>query len=189
MKNLLLISMVWISNALLAQPVTESVQDADVPAVVKEAFENNVGLPVDEWRKLTISGTPRFVAVFQMLDPTSGKTLQNRYRYNNNGKLTSYSQYRGSGIDQAKDFYLNFFTDASDALRKRIQKLLQDNTLLSVEGFSFVPGNQIDFIHTHRFVLKDKKGKRTVIYFSKDGTEVDMTNYPLRKTEAEELDL
>ncbi|MBX2914060.1 MAG: hypothetical protein KF856_02185 [Cyclobacteriaceae bacterium] len=189
MKTLLLIAMVWISTGLLAQPFTESIKEADVPAVVKETFENNVGFPVDEWRKLTISGAPRFVAVFQMLDPASGKTLQNRYRYNNNGRLTSYSQYRGSGIDQAKDFYLDFLAEASDAFRKRIQKLLQDNTLLAFEGFSFVPGNQTDFIHTHRFVLKDKKGKRTVIYFSKDGTEVDMTNYPLRKTEAEELDL
>jgi hypothetical protein len=189
MKNLLLISLIWIGSALQAQPNAESIKATDVPTVVKETFENNVGFPVDEWRKLTINGAPRFVAVFQMLDPTSGKTLQNRYRYNNSGKLTSYSQYRGSGIDQAKDFYLDFMADVSDAFRKRVQKLLQDNALVAFEGFSFVPGNQTDFIHTHRFILTDKKRKRTVIYFSKDGTEIDMTNYPLRKIEAEELDL
>ncbi|MBX2899243.1 MAG: hypothetical protein KF775_06320 [Cyclobacteriaceae bacterium] len=167
------------------QPLNES----EVPTAVKAAYENELGFPVEEWVKLTVNEAPRYVAVFRMLDPATGKMVPNRYRYTANGKLTSYSKYFGSGANEESNFYLDILGDVEASFQSKIEKLLREKTLQSFETFYFVPGNQTNLSTiTHRLVLKDKKGKQQIIYFDRQGTEVDITKYPVRKIEAEELD-
>ncbi len=179
--------------SLNAQKITgrQKIKEAEVPKAVKEAYANSIGFPVDEWVKLTIADQPRYVAVFQQMNSSSGKTLSHRYRYNEQGKLTSGSEYRGDGKGEEKDFFADYLgIDADESFVIKIGKLLKENTLLSFEGFDFVPGNQPEkFIQrTHRFILKDKKGQRVILYFDGEGKELDISKYPLRKAEAEEID-
>jgi len=179
--------------ALHAQKVTKSekIKESQVPQAVKEMHDNSIGFPAEEWIKLTVNDVPRYVAVVQQMDPSSGKTLQNRYRYADNGRRTSSSQYRGNGKGEGKDFLSVYLgTGGVDAaFENKIAKLIQENTLVSFEGFGFSPGNQTDqYLSTHRLVLKDKKGQRVILYFDKDGKEIDMSKYPVRRLEAEEID-
>ena len=178
--------------SLPAQKITKTqkVKDTQLPKAVKEAYENSMGFPVSEWVKLIINTMPRYVSVFQQMNPSSGKTLTSRFRYDEKGKLTSRTEYRGDGKGEEKDFFYDYLSgDAGDGFENKIAKLLQDNTLISYEGFSFVPANQPDKeFATHRFVLKDQKGQRVILYFDTDGKEIDMSKYPVRKVEAEEMD-
>ncbi|MBX2946190.1 MAG: hypothetical protein KF725_10175 [Cyclobacteriaceae bacterium] len=191
-RKILLILVFFIAfSDTVAQTQRQSLKENEVPDAVKQAFNDALGYPVEEWVRFSVNETPRYVAVFQQLDPSSGKVLQNRYRYNSNGKLTSFSQYHGdgNGVNDFPGIYLG--ESYSGAFKARINKLLKDNTLISLEAFYFIPGNPAqdkEGIYTHRFVFKDKKGKRFLVYFNREGTEVDITRYPVRQAEAEEMD-
>ena len=65
---------------------------------------------------------------------------------------------------------------------------MKEFSLVSFEGFSFMPGNQSEWVTTHRLVLKDKKGQKSVVYYNGDGKEVDMSRYPIRLLESQEMD-
>jgi hypothetical protein len=184
----ILFALMFLCILAKAQKIDESL----VPKAVAESFNNNIGFPVESWIKLTLSnGQVRYVAVVQQMDQTSGKTLQNRYRYNESGRLTSFSQYRGDGKGESKDFLVIYLGSGgvSDALLNNFKKITQNNTLISFEGFTFSPGNKTEeFISTHRIVYKDKKGQKVVTFLDSEGKEIDMTKYPIRRLEAEELD-
>jgi len=188
----LLLSLIF-TISLTAQSVLkkEEISESQVPQVVKENHDNNIGFPVDKWFKLIINNQPRYVAVVSQMNPSSGKTLKHHYRYNAAGKATSHTEYRGNGKGEANDFFIIYLGTSGDnpALENKLMKIQKENDLFSFEGFSFVPGNSEEFITTHRVVFEDKSGKRTIVYFDQQGKEVDMNKYPIRLLEATEADL
>lgn len=190
-RILLLLVLFTLSTGLDAQTKSHPIKESEVPEGVKQAFNDALGYPVEEWIKFSVNESSRYVAVFKLLDPSTGKIIQNRYRYTNTGWLTSFSQYRGNGRG-VNDFLQDYLGEVYEGTFKaKLDKVLKENTLISFEAFYFVPGNQNQEhpgVYTNRFVVMDKKGKRFAIYYDYKGVEVDITKYPVRRIEAEELD-
>ncbi len=193
MKTRIAFSVVILSFPFLlsiAQTNSKRIQiEAEkVPEAVKAAFMNSVGWNDIKWFKMRMDNNQtRFVAVFEMMDPTSGKMLANRYRYTEAGKFTSSSQYRGSGAG-GEDLSVYLGTGGvEDAVLEKFKKLLKENQLASLEGITFIPGNQNNAISGHRFVLAGNK-KKVVRYMDSEMNEFDMAKYPVRLLEIAEMD-
>lgn len=191
-KSILSLILLVVAPVLYSQtiPKREEIKASQVPKSVMENHDNTIGFPAEKWVKLTINDQPRYVAIVSQMNPSSGKTLKHHYRYNENGKATSNTEYRGNGKGEEKDFFISYLgTGPEDtSFQDKIAKLLKENTLISFEGFGFTPGNLDQYIATHRFVIKDKSGKKVMLYFDSNGKEVDISKYPLRLIESMEMD-
>lgn len=177
-------------HLIIAQTNSKSIQiEAErVPEAVKAAFMNTVGWEDIKWFKMRMDNNQtRFVAVFEMMDPASGKMLVNRYRYTEGGKFTSSSQYRATGAG-GEDLSTYLGTGGvENAVLEKFKKLLKENQLVSLEGITFIPGNQNNAISGHRFVLAGNK-KKVVRYMDSEMNEFDMAKYPVRLLEVAEMD-
>ncbi|MDX2303215.1 MAG: hypothetical protein NW226_10465 [Microscillaceae bacterium] len=195
MKKIIL-SSVFLCLAVVqinAQQASKSqkVEEGQVPEVIKTNFQEQWGFPVDYWAKMTLSNAQsRYVAVFTAMDQSSGKTLERRIRYTEDGRQTSSTQYLGNGEGEEADFLKVYLGTGgvSDAVYEKFEKLLKENTLIRMESFTFFPGNQTEeSIQVFRFLFKDKKGQKAA-YFDRDMNKFEMSRYPVRFEEAAEMD-
>lgn len=59
---------------------------------------------------------------------------------------------------------------------------------LSFERFSFVPGKRDAQVSVHRVRLTNARGEAVTVAVDDEGREVDLSKYPVRKLEGEDLD-
>lgn len=183
----LIIAFCLIIGVLHGQNSSERIDESQVPPAVKNKEGLADGFPIEAWFKVKLSNSQiRFVAVYQQLNPASGKVLQKRQRLTSDGRITSQSEYRGNDKTDAAIYLGTGGVD--EKFLETFNKKMKEFSLVSFEGFSFMPGNQSEWVTTHRLVLKDKKGQKSVVYYNGDGKEVDMSRYPIRLLESQEMD-
>lgn len=187
-RSSILFFLLGITVASIAQTKPVQVEETKVPKAVVEGFNNSIGFPAT-WYKSTLSnGQVRYVAVTEQMDNTTGKMNKFRYRYTEAGRLTSFTQYRGSAKEQTEDELLMAFGtgDADPGVHQRFKAINKANNITSFEAFSFSPGNSPETIKVYRLSITDKSGKRKVLFIDGDAKEFDMSKYPVRLMEAGE---
>lgn len=185
----LIISVLLGINFTQAQnkPASIKIEEKEVPDAIinKEGIAD--GFPIENWNKFMLNDSQlRFVAVYQQMNPSSGNVLQKRQRFTSDGRLTSISEYRGNKKEDAEVYLGTGGVDPK--FLEKFNKKIKEFNFISFEGFTFFPGNQNQSIETHRLVLKDKSGRKVTAYYDRAGNEIDMSKYPIRLLESQELD-
>jgi hypothetical protein len=182
--------LVVINIQAQTRPKSFKIDTVKVPQVVKTAYMSTIGFEPIGWFKMVVTNEQvKYVVAYEKLHNASGKFLQYRDRYAETGNFTSSSEYRGNGSNN-EDLSIYLGTGGvEDAVYEKFNKLLKDYKLISFEGFTIVPGKQKDkAFGGHRFVLQDKDKKNIVKYFDSEMKEINMTRYPNRLLELEEMD-
>lgn len=190
MKQIVLMAVLALwGAAVFAQPTRQTIQASAVPKSVQDALEQGIGFPAEGWELVTINPKQkRYVATVTRMDNASGQMLKHRYRYTEDGRMTSESQYRGNGNGNTEELLVYLGTGGveetvQNALRKRLDK----NTLVSFEGFSFAPGNQENWVKVHR-IVSNTGATKSIVYLDNNGNEVNMSKYPVRLLESQDAD-
>ncbi|KOY84410.1 hypothetical protein AD998_20610 [bacterium 336/3] len=171
-------------------PKSSKIDANKVPQAIRTAFMNNVGMEPVTWFKMVVNNKQvRYVVAYEKLNNASGKLLSYRDRYDEAGNFTSSSEYRGNGSNN-EDLRIYLGTGGvENDVYERFNKLLKEYKLISFEGFTIVPGKQQEkSFGGHRFVLQDKEKQKVVKYFDSNMKEINMTKYPIRLIELEEMD-
>ncbi|NJL14528.1 MAG: hypothetical protein HC913_17000 [Microscillaceae bacterium] len=141
---------------LQAQKAEEGVKitEGELPIAVKQISDDESwgwykSTDEDGWYKISLSNAQtRYVCAQHRLSLTTGRMLSERYRFNSNGRLTSWSQYLGS--EENEEDILNEFLptgggdEKSEAFAKKLDQILKKNTVLSCAKIKFAPGRETD---------------------------------------------